>query len=67
MLIYKKNCLIVFNIKVLLYWIFLWLFWIAFIVYLQLSDSVDEVNTTLQVFFFGKNGQNKLHYNDFCR
>ncbi|XP_051979195.1 calcium uptake protein 2, mitochondrial-like [Xyrauchen texanus] len=31
------------------------------------SDTVDEVNTTLQVFFFGKNGKNKLQYNDFCR
>ncbi|XP_051528081.1 calcium uptake protein 2, mitochondrial [Myxocyprinus asiaticus] len=30
-------------------------------------DTVDEVNTTLQVFFFGKNGKMKLHYNDFCR
>ncbi|XP_051749083.1 calcium uptake protein 2, mitochondrial [Ctenopharyngodon idella] len=26
-----------------------------------------EVNTTLQVFFFGKNGKKKLHYKDFCR
>uniref|UniRef100_A0A8C1UEY7 Calcium uptake protein 2, mitochondrial-like n=2 Tax=Cyprinus carpio TaxID=7962 RepID=A0A8C1UEY7_CYPCA len=33
----------------------------------ELSHSVDEVNTTLQVFFFGKNGKNKLHYKDFCR
>ncbi|RXN28725.1 calcium uptake mitochondrial-like isoform X2 [Labeo rohita] len=33
----------------------------------KLSDSVDEVNTTLQVFFFGKNGKNKLQYKDFCR
>ncbi|XP_050966578.1 calcium uptake protein 2, mitochondrial isoform X1 [Labeo rohita] len=33
----------------------------------ELSDSVDEVNTTLQVFFFGKNGKNKLQYKDFCR
>ncbi|KAL1275000.1 hypothetical protein QQF64_027814 [Cirrhinus molitorella] len=33
----------------------------------ELSDSVDEVNTTLQVFFFGKNGKDKLQYKDFCR
>ncbi|XDV20566.1 hypothetical protein PO909_025877 [Leuciscus waleckii] len=31
----------------------------------EISDS-DEVNTTLQVFFFGKNGKKKLHYKDFC-
>ncbi|XP_051965309.1 calcium uptake protein 2, mitochondrial-like [Xyrauchen texanus] len=30
-------------------------------------DTVDEVSTTLQVVFFGKNGKMKLHYNDFCR
>ncbi|XP_016142306.1 calcium uptake protein 2, mitochondrial-like isoform X2 [Sinocyclocheilus grahami] len=33
----------------------------------ELSDSVDEVNTTLQVFFFGGNGKEKLQYKDFCR
>ncbi|XP_059404031.1 calcium uptake protein 2, mitochondrial-like [Carassius carassius] len=33
----------------------------------ELSDNVDEVNTTLQVFFFGKNGKEKLQYKDFCR
>ncbi|KAF4113165.1 calcium uptake protein 2, mitochondrial isoform X2 [Onychostoma macrolepis] len=33
----------------------------------ELSDSVDEVNTTLQVFFFGENGKHKLQYKDFCR
>ncbi|KAL0994660.1 hypothetical protein UPYG_G00125440 [Umbra pygmaea] len=27
----------------------------------------DGVNTTLQAFFFGKNGKYRLHYNDFCR
>ncbi|TRZ01480.1 hypothetical protein DNTS_031894 [Danionella cerebrum] len=31
------------------------------------SDTVEEVNTTLQVFFFGKNGTKKLQYKDFCR
>uniref|UniRef100_A0A671L4L4 Calcium uptake protein 2, mitochondrial-like n=1 Tax=Sinocyclocheilus anshuiensis TaxID=1608454 RepID=A0A671L4L4_9TELE len=33
----------------------------------ELSDSVDEVNTTLQVFFFGEDGKEKLQYKDFCR
>ncbi|XP_026067780.1 calcium uptake protein 2, mitochondrial [Carassius auratus] len=33
----------------------------------ELSHIVDDVNTTLEVFFFGKNGKNKLHYKDFCR
>ncbi|XP_067294665.1 calcium uptake protein 2, mitochondrial [Pseudorasbora parva] len=33
----------------------------------EVSDSDFEVNTTLQVFFFGKNGKKKLHYTDFCR
>ncbi|XP_056093773.1 calcium uptake protein 2, mitochondrial [Rhinichthys klamathensis goyatoka] len=32
----------------------------------EISDSDYEVNTTLQVFFFGKNGEKKLHYTDFC-
>ncbi|XP_035637753.1 calcium uptake protein 2, mitochondrial-like [Oncorhynchus keta] len=27
----------------------------------------DGVNTTLQAFFFGRNGKNKLQYNVFCR
>uniref|UniRef100_A0A8C8JQ61 EF-hand domain-containing protein n=1 Tax=Oncorhynchus tshawytscha TaxID=74940 RepID=A0A8C8JQ61_ONCTS len=27
----------------------------------------DGVNTTLQAFFFGRNGSNKLQYNVFCR
>uniref|UniRef100_A0AAZ3R7Y3 EF-hand domain-containing protein n=1 Tax=Oncorhynchus tshawytscha TaxID=74940 RepID=A0AAZ3R7Y3_ONCTS len=27
----------------------------------------DDVNTTLQAFFFGRNGENKLQYKGFCR
>ncbi|XP_067263237.1 calcium uptake protein 2, mitochondrial isoform X2 [Chanodichthys erythropterus] len=33
----------------------------------EFLDSDYEVNTTLQVFFFGKNGKKRLHYKDFCR
>ncbi|XP_056314086.1 calcium uptake protein 2, mitochondrial isoform X1 [Danio aesculapii] len=33
----------------------------------EVSDNVDEVDTTLQVFFFGKDGNKKLQYKDFCR
>lgn len=29
--------------------------------------EVDDVNTTLQAFFFGRNGENKLQYKEFCR
>ncbi|XP_065123021.1 calcium uptake protein 2, mitochondrial isoform X1 [Paramisgurnus dabryanus] len=32
----------------------------------DVAEVADEVDTTLQVFFFGKNGLRKLHYSDFC-
>ncbi|XP_056880946.1 calcium uptake protein 2, mitochondrial-like [Takifugu flavidus] len=30
-------------------------------------EEGEGVNTTLQAYFFGKNGHNKLQYLDFCR
>ncbi|KAI7812588.1 calcium uptake protein 2 [Triplophysa rosa] len=32
----------------------------------EVLNNADEVNTTLQVVFFGKNGDKKLQYKDFC-
>lgn len=31
------------------------------------EEEAEGVNTTLQAYFFGKNGDNKLQYLDFCR
>ncbi|XP_048854547.1 calcium uptake protein 2, mitochondrial isoform X2 [Brienomyrus brachyistius] len=33
----------------------------------ELPNDDGDVNTTLQVFFFGKAGRQKLHYKEFCR
>ncbi|XP_048854546.1 calcium uptake protein 2, mitochondrial isoform X1 [Brienomyrus brachyistius] len=33
----------------------------------KLPNDDGDVNTTLQVFFFGKAGRQKLHYKEFCR
>uniref|UniRef100_A0A3B3SUD0 Mitochondrial calcium uptake 2 n=1 Tax=Paramormyrops kingsleyae TaxID=1676925 RepID=A0A3B3SUD0_9TELE len=33
----------------------------------RVEAEVSNVNTTLQVFFFGKAGRQKLHYKEFCR
>ncbi|XP_034746409.1 calcium uptake protein 2, mitochondrial [Etheostoma cragini] len=31
------------------------------------AEEGESVNTTLQAYFFGKKGENKLHYQEFCR
>ncbi|XP_068187230.1 calcium uptake protein 2, mitochondrial [Antennarius striatus] len=33
----------------------------------KVGDEGEQVNTTLQAYFFGKNGENKLQYQEFLR
>lgn len=33
----------------------------------KLAEEGESANTTLQAYFFGKKGENKLQYQEFCR